>query len=115
MVIPELRAMPLLYSGNETVKLLPLEYQHLIALYSSSRCFFQDDRFFQATTYMNEFEVKLDEMKSRLHSGDLVILGEDGNAVTFKYFDETVNLKPYWGVDEDPEFPSDFFDVPTEE
>lgn len=73
-VIPQLETMPYLNAGTETPVMIPTMYQHLLALYSASRCFDQDDRHYQASTRMNEFEVKLGELKTRLESGEIEII-----------------------------------------
>lgn len=104
-VIPELKDLTSLLIQEQEPSLIPEEYQHLISVYSASRCFGQDERHYQATTLMNEFEVKLDELKQGIESGDIVIIdpetGEpigDGDNVH-----EYVNLKSYWGSKYDRE------------
>lgn len=81
-VIPELRDMEYIERGSVGPDYLPDEYHHLLAVYSASRCFAQDERFHQSSTLMNEFEVKLHHLKSLVDSGELIITDPEGNAVT---------------------------------
>lgn len=62
---------------------IPRQYQHLLAIYSTARCFAQDERAYQSTTFMNEFEIKLSQMNDDLLSGDLIALDKDGNEIDF--------------------------------
>lgn len=80
-VIPQLAAMVSLDSDTDSPILLPSFYHYLLSVYSASRCFAQDERQYQAVQLMNEFETKLDELKSRIENGSLVIKGEDGVVV----------------------------------
>lgn len=80
-VIPELRGMVYMESSDDVPKLLPGRYHHLIAVYCASRCFFQDERHYQASTLMNEFESKLAELKYMVESGDESIYDERGNKI----------------------------------
>lgn len=99
-IIPELKGEPKLLTQQQEVKLIPEEYQHLLAVYSTSRCFNQDERHYQATTYMNEFEVKLDELKQAVDNGDIVITNPDtGEAIESGSGSvDYVNLNSYWGI-----------------
>lgn len=73
-LIPELETMQHLAQNEDIPVMIPNQYQHLLALYSTSRCFFQDDRHYQSGTYMNEFESKLQEFQSKVESGDIEII-----------------------------------------
>lgn len=73
-VVPEMKGLVDLTSSSDEPTLLPVHYHHLLALYSASRCFGQDERHYQASTYMNEFEQKLDEMKASIENGQTVII-----------------------------------------
>lgn len=95
--IPELRNMTHLLAPQQVPNLLPPQYHHLIAVYATARCFSQDERHYQATTYMNEFEVKLDELKSNIESGNIVIVDEDGKRVVNDIDVDYVDLTAYWG------------------
>lgn len=79
--IPECRDMVTLDLNTDEVQYLPKTYHSLLALYSASRCFFQDERFFQSGNLMNEFETKLDGLKTAIESGVVVIIDALGVAV----------------------------------
>lgn len=79
--IPELENMPLLTTSLQEATYLPKPWQHILAIYTASRLAHQDERFFQAGNLMNEFEVKLDSLKSLIQSGDIVIKDPDGNVI----------------------------------
>lgn len=78
-VIPIFKDVPLLKSNTDEVEIIPVQYQHLISVYSASRCFSQDEQQYQASTYMNEFESKLDELLQKINGGEIVITDKDGN------------------------------------
>ena len=84
-LIPELRGMNYLYNSSDEIILLPEEYHHLIAVYVASRLCTQDERFYQAGTFMNEFETKLLDLKSAHDAGEVEfidpITGEPVNAI----------------------------------
>ena len=80
-VIPEMRDLIYLTTGLQKPFSIPDQYQHLLALYCTSRCFAQDERHYQAANLMNEFETKLDELKARIEAGEIVILDDDGIAI----------------------------------
>lgn len=62
---------------------IPPAYHHLLAVYSASRLFAQDDRFYQASTLMNEFELKISGMLDELLGGDLEAFDKEGNLIEF--------------------------------
>lgn len=96
-VIPELSGMVDLLSDSQEPVLLPQAYHHLIAIYASAKCFAQDERFYQATTLMNEFEVKLQELQGKIESGLIVILDPvTGLAVATDNPVDYVDLKAYY-------------------
>lgn len=95
-VISELRSMQKLLSPTQEPTPLPEEFHHLLALYASSRCFSQDERHYQATTLMNEFETKLEELKSGIENGTIVIVDENGDAIQNDNDVDYVSLSPYW-------------------
>jgi len=96
-VLPILKSTPKLLVSDQQPKPIPEEYQHLLAVYSASRCFSQDERHYQATTLMNEFEVKLDELKQAIQNGDIVIVDDNGVPIedTSSVMDY-VDLSAYW-------------------
>ena len=80
-IIPMFKDIPNLKSNTDEVEIIPSQYQHLIAVYSASRCFSQDEQQYQASTYMNEFESKLDELLQKINGGEIVITDKDGNVL----------------------------------
>jgi hypothetical protein len=79
--IPMLSGMVKLTERNQSPILLPVEYHDLLVLYAASRCFFIDERHYQAGNMMNEFEIKLDELKAALLNGDVTLTNENGEAI----------------------------------
>jgi hypothetical protein len=73
-IIPEFEVMPYLDKSADEPSMLPKSYHHILAVYSASRCFGQDERHYQASTFMNEFETKLDELKTNVEIGRVKIL-----------------------------------------
>ena len=98
-IIPEVKKEELLLSNQQKLKYIPEEFQELLVIYSTSRCFSQDERHYQATTLMNEFEVKLDELREAIDNGIHNILDPDtGEVITMDLEVEYVDLYPYWGI-----------------
>lgn len=96
--IVEFKDIPMLLAPQQEVILIPEPYQHLLALYSTSRCYSQDEGHYQATNYMNEFEIKLDELKIGIYSGDIKIVDSDGKEVIGSNDGvEYVDLSAYYG------------------
>lgn len=79
--IPQLKAMTDLTDDTMSPTLLPAEYHHLLPVYASARCFGQDERHYQASTLMNEFEIKLEELLGYISDGTIEIRDPDGNIV----------------------------------
>lgn len=73
-IIPELDTMIYLDKSVDVPVLLPKSFHHILAVYSASRCFGQDERHYQASTFMNEFETKLDELKINVEIGRIKII-----------------------------------------
>src|SRR6185312_11165225 len=72
-IIPELRGMVKLRKSEDEVVLMPSMYHHLLAIYSTARCFEQDERHYQAGKLMNEFETKLMKLNDDILGGEIVI------------------------------------------
>ena len=88
----------MLLAPQQEVILIPEPYQHLLALYSTSRCYSQDEGHYQATNYMNEFEIKLDELKIGIDNGDIKIFNSDGEEVIGSDCEiDYVDLSAYYG------------------
>lgn len=98
-IIPELEKLERLVEKEEEPKMLPKEYHHLLAVYSASRCFGQDERHYQATTLMNEFEIKMDKLKEDIENGIIKIIDPDTGEEIVSNANDTdyVNLEAYWG------------------
>lgn len=96
-VIPEMSGLEYLMTNTAIPTLIPVQYRVLLALYATSRCFAQDERHYQATTYMNEFENKLDEFKTAIENGDIIIKDADGNVVTRDNNIDYVDTTVYYG------------------
>lgn len=80
-VIPELSGMTLLKNPTDEPIILPTPYHSLLASYSASRCYMQDERHYQSTTFMNEFETKLDEFKLAVENGRIILKDVAGNVI----------------------------------
>jgi len=81
-VFPELLEIPYFAFETDVVQIIPKKYAHLLANYAVSRLFAQDERQYEATTQMNEFEIKLNELKSQVESGEVVFLDSAGVAIS---------------------------------
>ena len=86
-VIPELTIMPLLTTHLDEVIYMPRHYQHLLAIYTASRLCTQDERHYQAGTFMNEFETKLAQLSDDINNGEVEIL----DPITLQYGDSFRN------------------------
>lgn len=96
-LIPELESLEYLVAKNETPSLIPSQYISLLAIYSSSRCFTQDERHYQASTLMNEFEIKLEDLRNKIENGEITIIDpETGEVIENDYDIDYVSLYPYW-------------------
>ena len=80
-IIPELIGMRKLLTNTDEINILPEQYKHLVAVYSASRCFSQDEQQYQASTYMNEFEAKMDELKRLIANGDIILRDDEDNEI----------------------------------
>ena len=80
-VMPEFSGMFYLMGNEDVPSLLPSHYHHLLAVYATSRCFGQDERHYQATNFMNEFETKIDDLKNEINNGQIVITDVQGRPV----------------------------------
>jgi hypothetical protein len=104
-MIIQLKGTNNLVALTDTPTLIPSEYHYLLAVYSASRCMFQDEQESRSSTLMNEFETKLEELKSKIDNGEIVIKDVNGNIVTVtinvdyvinEYFDEVVSDVDYF-------------------
>lgn len=83
--VPELSEMVYLESDDSIPTYLPVPFHFMIAIYASARCFAQDERHYQASTLMNEFEVKLEEMIGLIQDGMIAIKDPNGDTVDPEY------------------------------
>jgi len=84
-IIPELVGMDYLVLLDDVPALLPARYHYMLSVYATARCFEQDERHYEATNKMNEFETKLEELQGEIANGNVTIVDGDGNAVTATY------------------------------
>lgn len=89
-VIPELISMKYLNELTDVPIMLPESYHHLLAVYGSARCFAQDERHYQGSTFMNEFEFKLNNLKNEITNGDLILVDKYGDELEFDLKNEYV-------------------------
>ena len=63
--------------------ILPEQYHYMLALFSASRCYDIDERFYEGVEKRNEFESLLDDLIAEIQSGNLLLtdVDEDGNVV----------------------------------
>lgn len=95
-IMPEFAPMVYLENTDQEPLMLPKQYHHLLAVYSASRCFFQDERHYQHGNLMNEFEQKMAEVQAKCESGQLVIKDPDGNTVDFGTGDTDAVVNNYF-------------------
>ena len=79
--VPQLVSMQDLLSDDQIPTPLPNQFHALLAVYSASRCFGQDERHYQSSTLMNEFETKLEEMIGAINNGEVIITDGSGNPI----------------------------------
>lgn len=72
-IMPQLSNIPYLVSNDDIVQIIPREYAHMLSVYSVSRLMAQDERHYEATAFMNEFETKLAELFEKVANGDVVL------------------------------------------
>jgi hypothetical protein len=78
----EFNGMMYLSNDDDVPQFLPSQYHSLLAVYATARCFAQDEREYKATTYMNEFEQKMDELRVAIQDGRVIVVDGSGNPVT---------------------------------
>lgn len=72
-VLPQMANMPYLLNDEDVMEMIPREYVHLLTNYAVARLFAQDERHYEASTMMNEFEVKLEEFRQKVENGEIVV------------------------------------------
>lgn len=78
-LIDELSGAKHLLQDTDSPKYLPEQYHHLLSVYASARVSAKDQRAYEAATFMNEFETKLDRLKYKIEIGEVIILDEWGD------------------------------------
>lgn len=86
-----------LVQDSDEPTLIPAPWQHLLALYATSRCFTEDENAYEAARYMNEFEEKLASLIEKIELGEITITDTEGNEITADYEDEHVQ-NVYFGA-----------------
>jgi len=99
-IIPQLTGMTYLVALTDVAMLLPRQYRYLLAVYSASRCMFQDEQDSRSSTLMNEFETKLEELRSKIENGEIVITDINGLPITVTYETDYV-VNEYFDIDSD--------------
>lgn len=69
---------------------IPEQYHYILSLFASSRAFGQDEREYKATQFMNEFEIKLEELIQKIESGEITVTDSEGEEVTADYEEDYV-------------------------
>lgn len=87
---PVFRGMTYLEQGTDEPILLPPQYHYMLALFSASRLFDEDERFYEGTEKRNEFESLLEELIADIQAGNIEITDQEGNVV-----DDTTNYTEY--------------------
>lgn len=80
-------SMEYLSNLSDTPKLLPSMYHYILALFSASRLFDTDERFYEGTEKRNEFEQVFADVVDRIENGSLIITDESGSVI-----DNTTNV-----------------------
>jgi hypothetical protein len=80
-LFPVFENMMFLDNDSDEPTLLPVPYHSVLALFATARLFAQDDRAYQATTFMNEFELKVDELRVGIDEGRFIIKDLGGNVL----------------------------------
>ena len=70
-VLYELDDIPTLEGDTHVPEYLPKRYHGLYVMFATGRCFTQDGDYGQGASYMNEFELKLEELRNAIDSGEV--------------------------------------------
>lgn len=79
--IPELKGMKHLSNDDDDVEYLPTEHHYLLAVYSASRCYTQDEQHYLAQSFMDEFLIALTDIEQKIREGIITITDKDGNVI----------------------------------
>lgn len=109
-LFPSFESMTYLETDEDEPILLPKAFHSLLAVFASARLYSQDERAYQSTTLMNEFETKVEELRTRIEDGTIIIKDPDGNVVdvgTDSFYVEDNYFTKYTGTSQ--------FDYPEDE
>lgn len=102
--IPELKDITYLVNDEDVVNYLPTNQHYLLAVFASARCFEIDERFFQGTQKMNEFESKLEDLEIAIKGGEVSIVDEAGDVIQgdilIDYVSDVYHKKNYVDLDD---------------
>jgi hypothetical protein len=103
---PYFRDMEWLTLSADAPVILPVYAHGLLALYAASRCFFQDERFYEATNFMNDFEYKLEDLVQRVESGDIILKDANGDDIDLDSlyeldYVEDIYFSPNYNIDDE--------------
>ena len=102
--IPELKDITYLVNDEDVVNYLPTNQHYLLAVFASARCFEIDERFFQGTQKMNEFESKLEDLEIAIKGGEVSIVDEAGDVIQgdilVDYVSDVYHKKNYVDLDD---------------
>lgn len=79
--IEALNSMVVLTDDVTQLGYLPTRYHYLVGLYAAARAFSQDEQHYQATSFMNEFEYKMNELVQEIQNGTVIIVDGSGDPV----------------------------------
>lgn len=91
--IPELSNMIYLEGNDDLPTLLPQQYHYILALYSASKCFSQDEQNYLAQLFMDEFLTMITLLENGIKDGTIIIVDSQGNSVSLNNeFDGVVDV-----------------------
>lgn len=100
-IIPELVTMPMLLNDTDIPQLLPDHYHHLLCVYAMARCYETDERYMESGKFMNEFEVKINNVKEQVQNGEIELKNQDGSTFTSTMIEDAVtNVYFNYSIDE---------------
>lgn len=96
-IMPQLSNIPYLVNDNDIVQIIPREYTHMLSVYSVGRLMAQDERHYEATNFMNEFEAKLEELREKVLTGEVMLIDpETGQPIDISLSNDSVTNNYYY-------------------
>lgn len=80
--ITSLRGMSYLEDEEDVPNLLPPQYHYVLAVYSASRCYTQDEQHYLAQTFSSEFEGLYALLELGIKEGTIKITDDSGNVIS---------------------------------